>query len=55
MKIKIVGYFLITQGTIKGLTVEQVEELGPAIILGNTYHLGHRPGTFLEDFMVDST
>jgi queuine tRNA-ribosyltransferase len=35
-----------TQGTIKGLTVSQVNELGPQIILGNTYHLGHRPGDF---------
>ena len=34
-----------TQGTIKGLTSEQVREgLGVEIILGNTYHLGHRPG-----------
>eukprot|EP01122_Echinamoeba_exundans_P012509 TRINITY_DN5241_c0_g2_i1.p1 TRINITY_DN5241_c0_g2~~TRINITY_DN5241_c0_g2_i1.p1 ORF type:complete len:417 (-),score=53.96 TRINITY_DN5241_c0_g2_i1:3-1217(-) len=33
-----------TQGTIKGLTSQQVEELGCGIILGNTYHLGHRPG-----------
>ncbi|KAL7636741.1 UNVERIFIED_CONTAM: hypothetical protein RMT77_012495 [Armadillidium vulgare] len=33
-----------TQGTIKGLTPEQVEETGAQIILGNTYHLGSRPG-----------
>lgn len=33
-----------TQGTIKGLTSQQVEDLGCGIILGNTYHLGHRPG-----------
>ncbi len=35
-----------TQGSIKGLTCEQVGEggLGVQIILGNTYHLGHRPG-----------
>eukprot|EP01126_Amoeba_proteus_P033684 TRINITY_DN3317_c0_g1_i2.p1 TRINITY_DN3317_c0_g1~~TRINITY_DN3317_c0_g1_i2.p1 ORF type:complete len:425 (-),score=74.33 TRINITY_DN3317_c0_g1_i2:232-1506(-) len=33
-----------TQGTIKGLTTKQLHELGPSIILGNTYHLGHRPG-----------
>lgn len=33
-----------TQGTIKGLTASQVEALGPGIVLGNTYHLGHRPG-----------
>lgn len=29
---------------MKGLTSSQVEELGAQIILGNTYHLGHRPG-----------
>lgn len=34
-----------TQGTIKGLTSHQVRhDLGVEIILGNTYHLGHRPG-----------
>ncbi len=35
-----------TQGSIKGLTCEQVgaEGLGVQLILGNTYHLGHRPG-----------
>lgn len=38
-----------TQGTIKCLTVQQVEELGPEIILGNTYHLGHRPGPDVMD------
>lgn len=33
-------------GTIKGLTTEQVAEdpLNCAIILGNTYHLGNKPG-----------
>eukprot|EP00456_Euglypha_rotunda_P074878 TRINITY_DN6886_c0_g2_i2.p1 TRINITY_DN6886_c0_g2~~TRINITY_DN6886_c0_g2_i2.p1 ORF type:complete len:177 (-),score=5.32 TRINITY_DN6886_c0_g2_i2:72-602(-) len=36
-----------TQGTIKGLTSKQVEDLGCQIILGNTYHLGTRPGTKL--------
>ncbi|CAG9784528.1 unnamed protein product [Diatraea saccharalis] len=34
-----------TQGTMKGLLPEQLEELGCEIILGNTYHLGNRPGT----------
>lgn len=29
-----------TQGTIKGLTVKQLEELDCHVILGNTYHLG---------------
>jgi len=33
-----------TQGTMKGLTPEQLEELNCQIILGNTYHLGMRPG-----------
>ena len=40
-----------TQGTIKGLTTEQIASLGPKIILGNTYHLASRPGTkVLEKF-----
>ena len=33
-----------TQGTIKGVTTKQLNDLGVPIILGNTYHLGHRPG-----------
>ena len=33
-----------TQGTIKGMTTKQLHDLGVPIILGNTYHLGHRPG-----------
>jgi hypothetical protein len=33
-----------TQGTMKGMTPEQVAECGPQIILSNTYHLGSRPG-----------
>ena len=32
-----------TQGTLKGLTSDQLDELGCRIILGNTYHLGNRP------------
>ena len=32
-----------TQGTLKGLTPEQLHQLNCRIILGNTYHLGHRP------------
>jgi len=32
------------QGTVKGLTSEQLYGLNAPIILGNTYHLGHRPG-----------
>ncbi|XP_063838776.1 queuine tRNA-ribosyltransferase catalytic subunit [Ostrinia nubilalis] len=34
-----------TQGTMKGLLPEQLENLDCEIILGNTYHLGNRPGT----------
>ncbi|XP_074655166.1 queuine tRNA-ribosyltransferase catalytic subunit 1-like [Tubulanus polymorphus] len=38
-----------TQGTLKGLIPEQLEKLNCQIILGNTYHLGHRPGPELLD------
>ena len=33
-----------TQGAMKGLTVKQLEDLDCHVILGNTYHLGLRPG-----------
>ena len=33
-----------TQGTVKTLHPEELEELGAQIILGNTYHLSIRPG-----------
>lgn len=33
-----------TQATVKGVTPEQLRELGAEIILGNTYHLFLRPG-----------
>ena len=33
-----------TQGTVKGVTPTQLVEIGPQMILGNTYHLGLRPG-----------
>lgn len=33
-----------TQGTVKSLTPEQLENCGARIILGNTYHLYLRPG-----------
>lgn len=33
-----------TQGTVKGMTKEELVELGSEIILGNTYHLYLRPG-----------
>ncbi|KAH7440932.1 hypothetical protein KP509_03G016600 [Ceratopteris richardii] len=38
-----------TQGTIKGLTSTQLEDIGCQIILGNTYHLALRPGADLID------
>jgi len=38
-----------TQGTIKGLTTDQLEDIGCQIILGNTYHLELRPGSQLID------
>src|SRR5208337_3265520 len=33
-----------TAGTVKGMTQEQLEELGVQILLANTYHLYLRPG-----------
>lgn len=40
-----------TQGTVKGLTPKQIEEIGAQIILGNTYHLNLRPGSeLIRDF-----
>ncbi|XAL98660.1 tRNA guanosine(34) transglycosylase Tgt [Phycisphaeraceae bacterium D3-23] len=36
-----------TQGTVKGLTPDQVRATGAQIILGNTYHLLLRPGSEL--------
>jgi len=33
-----------TQGTLKGLLPEQLEAMDCRIMLGNTYHLGNRPG-----------
>jgi queuine tRNA-ribosyltransferase len=33
-----------TQGTVKGLTVEEVASTGTQVVLGNTYHLWLRPG-----------
>ena len=34
-----------TQGSLKGLVPDQLHDLGCNILLANTYHLGHRPGT----------
>jgi len=36
-----------TQATVKSMTPEEVEALGFRVILGNTYHLGERPGPAL--------
>jgi queuine tRNA-ribosyltransferase len=36
-----------TQGTVKGVSPVQLREIGPQVILGNTYHLGLRPGDAL--------
>lgn len=33
-----------TQGTVKGITIDQVAATGAHMILGNTYHLALRPG-----------
>nr|CAG8452844.1 8728_t:CDS:2 [Entrophospora candida] len=38
-----------TQGTLKGLTPKQLEDLNCQIMLNNTYHLGLRPGQELLD------
>ena len=32
-----------TQGTLKGMTPDQLKALDCHILLGNTYHLGNRP------------
>lgn len=34
-----------TQGTVKAMSPDELEEIGAQIILGNTYHLYLRPGT----------
>ena len=39
-----------TQGTVKGLTVDQLAATGAQMILGNTYHLSLRPG---DDVVAD--
>ena len=36
-----------TQGTVKGLSIDQVAITGASILLGNTYHLSLRPGSEL--------
>ncbi len=39
-----------TQGTMKGIACQQLRDLGCQILLGNTYHLGLRPG---EDLLKE--
>lgn len=36
-----------TQGTVKGITPVQLRDIAPQVVLGNTYHLGLRPGDVL--------
>ncbi len=36
-----------TQGTVKGISPEELEETGAGIVLSNTYHLWMRPGSDL--------
>jgi len=38
-----------TNGSVKGLTPDQLKELDCHLILGNTYHLGNRPGADVVD------
>jgi queuine tRNA-ribosyltransferase len=38
-----------TQGTMKAITSQQLVDMGCQIILGNTYHLGNRPVSKLDD------
>jgi len=38
-----------TQGSVKALTSQQMIDLDCQVILGNTYHLGHRPGPEVID------
>ena len=42
-----------TQGTVKGLTPEQLKTAGSQVILGNTYHLTLRPGSKVVADMGD--
>jgi hypothetical protein len=41
-----------TQGTVKGLTSRQLEELDCHVILGNTYHLGARACGGCDNMMM---
>ena len=42
-----------TNGTVKGLTIEDLIETGSEIILGNTFHLMLRPGDVVIGFFLD--
>lgn len=44
-----------TQGTMKGVTSEQLEDLDCKILLGNTYHLGLRPVIFQTNNFYSKT
>jgi tRNA-guanine family transglycosylase len=41
-----------TQGTLKGVTTQQLEELDCRLMLGNTYHLGLRPVASPSHFLI---
>lgn len=41
-----------TQGTMKGVTSEQLDDLDCKILLGNTYHLGLRPVRFSAKYSI---
>lgn len=43
-----------TQGTLKGVTTEQLEELDCRLMLGNTYHLGLRPVCLMRAISLTS-
>ena len=42
-----------TRATVKSLSSEDLDELGPQVILGNTYHLYLRPGHELIESVAD--
>ena len=44
-----------TQGTLKGLTVHQLMDVQCHLMLGNTYHLGHRPVRLSLHLLKDET
>lgn len=38
-----------THGAMKGVTCDQLDEIGYRLILGNTYHLAFHPGSSIVD------